>query len=94
MRFYSKDLVLFSLEDISEGLLYDPRDIQRFNENDGYAMMFVQHGQYENTFDEKRALKIFHEAMIWRKQNNIFGRSFFLQSTTIIIVSSFRYFNR
>ena len=63
----------FSLEEISEGLLYDPRDIQRFNENDDYAMMFVQHGQYGTTFDEKRALKIFNDAMVWRKQNNIYG---------------------
>ena len=64
----------FSLEEISEGLLYDPRDIKRFNEVDGYAMMFVQHGQYGKTFDEKKALKQFHDAMNWRKQNNVYGK--------------------
>ena len=66
---------VFTLEQISEGQ-YDPRDIQRFNEVDEYALMFVQHGQYGKTFDEKKGFYHFHEAMIWRKQNNAYGKFF------------------
>lgn len=62
-------------KEISEGQVYDPRDIQRFNENDDYAGMFVEHGQYGKTFDEKKALKVFHDAMSWRKANNIYDIS-------------------
>jgi hypothetical protein len=40
--------------------------------------MFIQHGQYEKTFDTKKALQHFHEAMIWRKQNNVYGKDFFI----------------
>jgi hypothetical protein len=36
--------------------------------------MFVQHGQYGKTFDEKKALRIFHDAMVWRKENNVYGK--------------------
>jgi len=36
--------------------------------------MFIQHGQYGKTFDEKKALRLFHEAMIWRKQNKAYGK--------------------
>ncbi len=69
--------ILISLEQISEGQEYDPRDIQRFNEADGYTLMFIQHGQYGKTFDEKNALRHFHESMIWRKQKNVYGKYFF-----------------
>ncbi len=36
--------------------------------------MFVQHGQYGKAFDEKKALRIFHDAMVWRKENNVYGK--------------------
>jgi hypothetical protein len=36
--------------------------------------MFIQHGQYGKTFDEKKALSHFHGAMIWRKQNKNYGK--------------------
>lgn len=54
--------------------MYDARDIQRFNENDDYARMFVEHGQYGKTFDNTKAFKVFHDAMSWRKTNNIYGK--------------------
>lgn len=65
---------IFILEQISDGEEYDARDIQRFNENDQYPIMFVQHGQYGKTFDDKKALRHFNEAMVWRKQNNVYGK--------------------
>jgi hypothetical protein len=40
--------------------------------------MFVQHGQYGKTFDEKKGLHQFNEAMVWRKQHNVYGKFFFL----------------
>jgi hypothetical protein len=84
---------LFVLEEISEGQVYDPRDIQRFNEVDGYALMFIQHGQYGKTFDEKKALRIFHDAMIWRKQNNTYGK-FTKDQCLFFKLINFRYFTR
>jgi hypothetical protein len=71
-------LILFFLEQISEDQEYDSRDIKRFNEVDEYVLMFIQHGQYGKTFDEKKALRQFHDAMVWRKQNNIYGKYFFI----------------
>jgi hypothetical protein len=71
-------IILFSLEQINEGEEYDPRDIKRFNEVDEYAQMFIQHAQYGKIFDTKKALQHFHEAMIWRKQNNVYGKDFFI----------------
>lgn len=86
-------LIFFTLEEISEGLLFDPRDIKRFNEVDGYAMMFVQHGQYGKAFDEKKALKQFQDAMTWRKQNNVYGRHVFLPAIYQLTFLSFRRLN-
>jgi hypothetical protein len=31
---------------ISQGQLYDSRDLKRFNEIDAYSLMFIQHGQF------------------------------------------------
>lgn len=67
-------LILFPIEQISEGHEYDERDIKRFNEIDEYTLMFIQHGQFGKTFDEKHALHHFHEAMTWRKQNKVYGK--------------------
>jgi hypothetical protein len=36
--------------------------------------MFVQHGQYGKIFDEKKGLRQFHDAMVWRKQNDAYGK--------------------
>ncbi|UJR26065.1 hypothetical protein I4U23_007411 [Adineta vaga] len=54
---------------ITEGQAYDARDIKRFNEIDEYALMFIQHMQYDKTFDEQKALRIFHEAMFQNYTN-------------------------
>lgn len=62
------------LGEINEGQLYDSRDIQRFNEIDEYALMFVQHGQLGTTFDETRALRVFNASMIWRRANRVYGK--------------------
>ncbi|CAF4155821.1 unnamed protein product, partial [Rotaria magnacalcarata] len=32
-------------KNISEGQLYDTRDLERFNTDDAYTLMFIQHGQ-------------------------------------------------
>ena len=77
---YSLFLVSFficlSLEQLSEGQQYDARDINRFHEVDEYTFMFIQHGQYGKTFDEQKSLRQFHDAMVWRKQNNVYGKFF------------------
>ncbi|CAF3600034.1 unnamed protein product [Adineta steineri] len=62
-------------KEISEGQLYDSRDLQRFNENDPYTLMFVQHGQFGTALDEGRALRVFNGAMSWRKRHNVFDIS-------------------
>jgi len=63
------------LEQISEGQEYDPRDIQRFNDIDEYTLMFIQHGQFNPTFDEDRALRIFDASMKWRKTHHVYGKN-------------------
>jgi len=60
---------------ISEGQLYDARDIQRFNEIDDYTLMFIQHGQFGTSFDQERALRIFDGSMSWRKRHNVYDIS-------------------
>lgn len=35
--------------------------------------MFIQHGQFQATFDEDRALRIFDASMSWRKEKNVYG---------------------
>jgi hypothetical protein len=65
--------LFFLLEQINEGQEYDSRDIQRFNEIDEYTLMFIQHGQFGQSFDEDRALRIFNASMSWRKKHNIYG---------------------
>ena len=69
---------LFYLEQISDGQEYDSRDLKRFNELDEYTLMFIQHGQHETVFNERKAFRYFHEAMTWRKQNNVYGTFFFI----------------
>ncbi len=64
----------FSLEQISEGQVYDARDIQRFNEVDGYTLMFIQHGQFGTSFDQDRALRVFDGSLSWRKRHNVYGK--------------------
>ncbi len=66
---------IFCLESIQKGNEYDERDIQRFNEEDEYTLMFIRHGQYETTFNDKRALQYFNESMTWRKENNVYGKT-------------------
>ncbi len=66
-----------SLEQISEGQEFNENDIKRFNEVDGYTLMFIRHGQYGKTFDEQKAFRIFHDAMVWRKQNQTYGEYLF-----------------
>ena len=63
----------FFLEEIKNGE-FDARDLQRFNEIDAYTLMFIQHGQFGETFDEERAFRIFHGSMSWRKPQNVYGR--------------------
>ena len=63
----------FSLEQISQGQLYDARDIQRFNEIDAYTLMFIQHGQLGSSFDQDRALSVFDGSMSWRKRHDVHG---------------------
>lgn len=62
------------LEEISDDKEFNANDIKRFNENDDYVLMIIQHGQTTKTFDEPKALRCFHDAMIWRKQHNIYGK--------------------
>ncbi|CAF4227009.1 unnamed protein product [Rotaria socialis] len=62
-------------KEISDDKQFDTNDIKRFNENDDYALMIIQHGQTAKTFDEPKALRCFHDTMIWRKQNNIYDVS-------------------
>ncbi len=73
--FYFNWIYIFSLENISEGQEYDPKDIQRFNEVDEYTLMFIQHGQFGTSFDQERALRVFNGSMTWRKQNNVYGKT-------------------
>ena len=63
------------LEQLADGEEYDRRDIERFNQNDEYTLMFIQHGQYGSTFNEERALRLFDGAMKWRKQNQVYGNN-------------------
>jgi hypothetical protein len=63
-----------SLEEISQGQVYDARDIQRFNEIDEYTLMFIQHGQFGTSFDQNRALGIFNGSMSWRKTHHVYGK--------------------
>jgi hypothetical protein len=58
-----------------DGNEYDERDLARFNQIDAYTLMFIQHGQFKSTFDQERALKIFHDSMSWRKQHQVYGRN-------------------
>ncbi|CAF2867549.1 unnamed protein product, partial [Rotaria sp. Silwood2] len=60
---------------ISEGEIYDARDIERFNKIDEYTLMFIQHGQFGTSFNQDRALHIFDESMSWRKQHNVYDIS-------------------
>ncbi|CAF4050655.1 unnamed protein product [Rotaria sp. Silwood2] len=62
-------------KEIYEDELYDPRDIQRFNEIDEYTLMFIQHGQFGPNFDEDRALRVFNASMSWRKKHNVYDIS-------------------
>lgn len=64
---------LFYSEEISENTIFNANDIKRFNEIDDYASMFIKHAKHGKAFDLKRAFRIFHDAMIWRKQSNIYG---------------------
>ncbi len=74
--YYSWVILQFSvLESIEKGDEYDERDIQRFNEEDEYTLMFIRHGQYGTTFNETRALQYFNESMTWRKENNVYGKT-------------------
>ncbi|CAF2906770.1 unnamed protein product [Rotaria sp. Silwood2] len=56
---------------ISEGQLYDARDIERFNTIDAYTVMFIQHGQFSTSFNQERALSTFNGSMSWRKRHNV-----------------------
>lgn len=67
-------LSLSRLEQIEEGQLYDPRDLQRFNEIDEYTMMFIRHGQFGATFDEDRAMSVFNASLSWRKEHHVYGK--------------------
>ncbi|CAF0777273.1 unnamed protein product [Adineta ricciae] len=60
---------------IDEGQLYDPRDLQRFNEIDEYTMMFIRHGQFGATFDEDRAMSVFNASLSWRKEHHVYDIS-------------------
>ncbi|CAF0933238.1 unnamed protein product [Rotaria sordida] len=60
---------------ISEGQLYDARDIERFNTVDLYTLMFIQHGQFGTSFNQERALHVFNAAMSWRKRHNVYDIS-------------------
>ncbi|CAF3824132.1 unnamed protein product [Rotaria sp. Silwood1] len=62
-------------EQISEGEVYDQRDIERFNKIDEYTLMFIQHGQFATSFNQDRAFHIFDESMHWRKQHNVYDVS-------------------
>jgi hypothetical protein len=42
--------------------------------------MFVEHEQYDKTFNEQAGFRTFHDAMSWRKQNNAYGK-FILHSS-------------
>lgn len=61
-------------EQINDEHLYDPRDVQRFNDADEYATMFIQHGQLGATFDEQRALHVWNASLTWRKEQRVYGR--------------------
>jgi hypothetical protein len=62
------------LEELAEQNLYNINDIQRFNEIDAYARMFIEHAQNGKTFDENKACRLFHDTMLWRQTNNVYGR--------------------
>ncbi|CAF3610991.1 unnamed protein product [Rotaria sordida] len=62
-------------KEINENELYDPHDIQRFNEVDEYTLMYIQHGQFGPDFDADRALQIFNISMSWRKSHNVYDVS-------------------
>lgn len=66
---------MYCLEEIAEGQLYDARDLERFNTNDAYTLMFIQHGQFGTTFNEGRALHCFNGSLSWRKTHNVFGKT-------------------
>ncbi|CAF4870001.1 unnamed protein product [Rotaria sp. Silwood1] len=60
---------------ISEGQLYDTRDIERFNTIDPYTLMYIQHGQFGTSFNQERALNFFNGSMSWRKRHNVYDIS-------------------
>ncbi|UJR22873.1 hypothetical protein I4U23_025902 [Adineta vaga] len=62
-------------KEIAQGELFDARDLQRFNENDEYTLMFIQHGQFGTTFDQDRALRVFNDSLAWRKRHNVYDIS-------------------
>ncbi|CAF1345645.1 unnamed protein product [Rotaria magnacalcarata] len=62
-------------KNISEGQLYDTRDLERFNTDDAYTLMFIQHGQFGTTFNEERALGCFDGSFSWRKRHNVYDIS-------------------
>jgi len=35
--------------------------------------MFIQHGQFGQSFDEDRAFRIFNGSMSWRKKHHVYG---------------------
>ena len=35
--------------------------------------MFIQHGQFEATFNKERSFRIFNGSMSWRKTNKVYG---------------------
>ncbi len=75
IHFWFKFSYHYSLEQLSEGQVYDARDIQRFNEIDAYTLMFIQHGQFNTNFDQDRALRTFNGSMSWRKRHNVYGKA-------------------
>lgn len=63
---------MINLEFIEDNV-YDERDIERFNKNNEYTLMFIRHGQYEDKFNQIKSLQYFNESMIWRKENQVYG---------------------
>ena len=35
--------------------------------------MFIEHGQFSETFDQERALRVFNGSLSWRKRHNTYG---------------------
>jgi len=55
--------------------------------------MFIEHEQHGKTFDEQKAFRCFNDAMVWRKQNNIYGKKILMFIRTNLKNSCFRRFS-